>query len=446
MEPETRKNVPILEVAWNRVAQLDALSKNRSTGHHLTRRWIAILGVLATLFAILSQFYQTEANTQAYPLLSLAAKALFVATPVLASTLAAFATKRFANGDWLITRAGAEEIQKEIYFFRTILQKKKSRRSYMEKRLAEIQRQVYHGLNGEFAFEEYKGPIPPNYDPNDPASDPGFHDMTGEEYFKYRLEHQQEWHNRKINQFRDERDRLAVMIFLAGALGAVFAAWGEGLGIWVALTASVTAALIGWQELRNIDVVVRNYSKVVMELTILKDHWLNLEPEERSAAEFYKMVRSCEEVLWAQNTEYIRSMQEALRDNNLEEEASLVNRVVRESVESAERAKVAMREDLVQFTANTLADTEQRVEETFQAVLGSLAEEASSELVQKELEAMSKAVQDAGENLIERASTFSSSLSQIAREYEGTEVGRDTSKEELNAILARYPRTADIKG
>jgi hypothetical protein len=446
METEKPKNVPILDVAWTRVAQLDALSKKRSTGHHLTRRWIAILGVLATLFAILSQFYQTDANAQAYPLLSLGAKALFVATPVLASTLAAFATKRFANGDWLITRAGAEEIQKEIYFFRTILQKKKSRRSYLEKRLAEIQRQIYNGLNGEFAYEDYRGPIPPNYDPKDPTSDPGFHDLTGEEYFKYRLEHQLEWHNRKINQFRDERDRLSIMIFVAGALGAVFAAWGEGLGIWVALTASVTAALIGWQELRNIDVVVRNYSKVVMELTILKDHWLNLEPEERSAAEFYKMVRSCEEVLWAQNTEYIRSMQEALRDHDLEEEASLVNRVVRESVESAERTKVAMREDLVQFTTDTLAETEQRVEETFQAVLGSLAEEASSELVQKELESMSRAIQDVGENLIERASAFSSTLAQIAREYEDTEVGRDTSKEELNAILARYPKTSEIKG
>jgi hypothetical protein len=158
------------------------------------------------------------------------------------------------------------------------------------------------------------------------------------------------------------------------------------------------------------------------------------------------MVRSCEEVLWAQNTEYIRSMQEALRDSSLEEEASLVNRVVRESVESAERTKQAMRDDLVQFTQETLNDMEQKVEETFQSALGSLAEEASSELVQKELESMRNAVGEAAENLKERASAITTSIAQIAREFSDVEVGRDTSKEELNAILARYPRTGEIKG
>lgn len=444
METETPKNIPILEVAWTRVAHLDALSKKRSAGHHRTRRWIAVLGVLATLFAILTQLLQPE--NSAYPLLSLGAKALFVATPVLASTLAAFASKKFSSGDWLITRAGAEEIQKEIYFFRTILQKKKSRRAYLEKRLEEIQRQIYRALNGEFSFETYKGPIPPNYYPEDPTSDPGFSDLTGDEYFRYRLENQLNWHNKEINEYQAERDRLTVLILLAGALGAVFAAWGEGLSIWVALTASVTAALIGWQELRNIDVIIRNYSKVVMELTLLRDHWLNLEPEERTNAEFYKIVRACEEVLWAQNTEYIKSMQEALRDNTLEQEASLVNRVVRESVESAERTKQAMRDDLVQFTQDTLNDMEQKVEETFQSALGSLAEEASSELVQKELEAMRNAVSEAAENLKERASAITASIAQVAREFSEVEVGRDTSKEELNAILARYPRTGEIKG
>jgi hypothetical protein len=388
MEPETTKTAPILDLAWTRVANLDAISKKRSAGHYRTRRWIAMLGVLATLFAILTEIYFSDNPS----LLGLFIKVLFVATPVLASIVAAIATKKYSDGDWLITRAGAEEIQKEIYFYRTILQHKNSRRSYLEKRLAEIQRQIYRGLNGEFSFETYNGPIPPNYYPDDPSSDQGFADLTGEEYFKYRLENQLAWHNKEINEYKTERDRLTILILIAGGLGTVFAAWGGPLSIWVALTASITAAMIGWQELRNIDVVVRNYSKVVMELTILYDHWVNLEPEERTTVEFHKMVRGCEDVLWAQNTEYIRSMQEALKDNNLDGEAGLVNRVIQESVDSAERTKQAMQENLFHSTQESLAEGEQKVDETFQAVLGSLAEEASSEIVQQELEAMSKAV------------------------------------------------------
>jgi prophage DNA circulation protein len=218
------------------------------------------------------------------------------------------------------------------------------------------------------------------------------------------------------------------------------------LSLWVAFTASITAALIGWQELRNIDVVVRNYSKVVMELTVLYDHWLNLEPEELTTAEFYKMVRGCEDVLWAQNTEYIKSMQEALRDSSLEEEANLINRVIKEQVESAERTQQAMRENLFSTAEEGLQASEQKAQETFQAALGSLAEEASSEIVQKELEAMSRAVVETAENAMERASEFKSSLEQIAEEFAHIEIDRDTSKEDLNAILARYPKTNDVKG
>ena len=448
VEAEAPKTAPILNVAWVRVAALDAMSKKRSAGHYRVRRWIGILGVLATFLAIVIDMFERSGSLG--PVLGLILKVLFVTTPVLASIIAAVASKKYSDGDWLITRAGAEEIQKEIYFYRTVLQKKKSRRSYLERRLAEIQRQIYSGLNGEFSFETYHGPVPPNYYPDDPTSDPGFADLTGEDYFKYRLENQLAWHNKEINEYKTERDRLTILILIAGGLGTVFAAWGQvggvGLSIWVALTASITAALIGWQELRNIDLIVRNYSKVVLELTVLYDHWMNLEPEERTNAEFYKMVRGCEDVLWAQNTEYIRSMQEVLKDTDLDAEAGLVNRAIRESVESAKRTKQAIQDNAVQFTQETLGAMEEKVDETFQAVLGSLAEEASSELVQQELEAMGRAVTETVENVMERASAFTSSLAQIEEEYKHVEIGRDTPKDELNALLARYPTTNDVNG
>ena len=158
------------------------------------------------------------------------------------------------------------------------------------------------------------------------------------------------------------------------------------------------------------------------------------------------MVRSTEDILWAQNMEYIKSQQEALKDNDLEEEANLVNRVLKESVESTERTKQAMSDSIVEYTRETLADAEEIVDETFKAALGSLAEEASSELVQQELEAMSKAAVEMVENVVEKASSFTTSLADIAKEYAHADIGRDTSKEELNAILSRFPKTEHVKG
>lgn len=438
METQTSKTTPILNVAWARFSELDTTALARSRSHLLMRRGIAMVGVLATLFAILSQLFPP-----ALGLIGLGFRGFLILMPLIASGLAAFTKIYYSTGDWLITRSGAEEILKEIYYFRTILQKNKSRRAYLEKRLAEIQRQVYRNLGGELVFKKYTGPIPSNYYPDDPNSDPGFADLNGDQYFKYRLDHQLTWHRKKIRQYQNERIRLQILIIAAGVLGAFLAAIGGILTLWVALTASFTAALLGWQELRNIDVIIRNYSKVVLELTVLYDHWLNLEPEERTKSQFYRMVRGTEEVLWAQNMEYIRSQQEALKDADLEEEASLVNRVIKESVESEARMKEAARDSILEFARETLGEIEEGVQETFTATLGSLAAEATSEIVQQELEAMGKV---AVETLKERASSLTSSLQEIAQEFAHVDIGKDTSSGELNAILARYPKTNDVRG
>ena len=441
MEYEAPKTTPILQIAWARFSELDVNSGARSKAHLSKRRWIAALGVLATLFAILSQMFPEDSG-----IVGLVLRILLVLTPLIGSGMAAFTKAFYSSGDWLIMRAGAEEVLKELYFFRTILQKHKDRRSYLETRLTEIQRQLYRAMGGELVLKPYNGPVPSNYYPSDPTSDPGFEDLTGDDYFKYRVENQLAWHRKEVQKYQIERIKLQIFILIAGGAGAALAAFGGGLSIWVALTASLTAAFLGWQELRNIDLIVKNYSKVVMELSVVYDHWLNLEHEERSDAEFYRMVKSTEAVLWAQNMEYIKSQQEALKEADLEEEANLVNRVIKESADSAKRTKKAMEDSMVEFTRETLEDVEEEVEETFKAALGSLAEEASSELVQQELEAMSKAVVEMAETALERASSLTSSLADIAKEFAHIDIGRDTSKEELNAILARYPKTSDVKG
>jgi hypothetical protein len=198
--------------------------------------------------------------------------------------------------------------------------------------------------------------------------------------------------------------------------------------------------------LRKVDETIKNYSKVVMELTIIYDHWQNLEPEECTAEEFGKMVRGCEHVLWAQNVEFVKSMQEALQEADLEREAVLINQVIQESVESAERAKGALRENILETQREFLADTEVKLDQTAKAALGTLAEEASSEIVQKELDAMSSAITAKGRKMIARASSFLSSITEVKEEFKDVEITKDTSTEELNTILERYPTTPDVKG
>jgi hypothetical protein len=434
MAVEPQPTAPILNIAWTRYAQLDALSNKHSRPYYRWRRWISVLGVLAALFAVITQAYSNYMPA----VLSLALRILLIATPIAASVLAAFVNKFYNGNDWLVARAGAEEIQKEIYMYRTLFKNKHYRREWLENRLTKTHRQVFRGMSGELVLSKAPEKIPPYYNPDDPNSDPGFKDLNGSEYVTYRLENQLAWHIRRVQKFEVERTRLQIYILIAGGLGAFLAAMGEGFSIWVAVTASLGAALIGWQELRNLDSTIKNYSKVIMELMIIYDHWNALEPEERTDAEFFQMVKSTEDVLWSQNIEYIRSMQEVLAKETLEE-AELVNDVLKKAVETDEAFKKNMRDNLTGYASKSMDEASEKLEEHVEEVLGSLAEEASSELVQQELAAIGQAVS-------ERVTKLSDSLKQIADEFAGVEIGRDTPKEVLNDLLSRYPTTKEVKG
>jgi SMODS and SLOG-associating 2TM effector domain 1 len=434
MAVEPQPTVPILNIAWTRYAQLDALSNKHSKPHYKWRRWISILGVTAAFLAVVTQAYAAYMPA----LLSLVLRVLLIATPITASLLAAFVNKFYNGRDWLVSRGGAEEIKKEIYMYRTFFKNKPDRREWLENRLANIQRQVHRGLSGELILNEAPKQIPPNYNPDDPNSDPGFEDLSGSEYVRYRLENQLSWHAGKVRQFEVERRRLQIYILLTGGLGAFLAAMGNGFSIWVAVTASLGAALIGWQELRNLDPRLKNYSKVILELTIIYDHWNALEPEERTDVEFFQMVKSTEDVLWSQNMEYIKSMQEVL-DRGTLKEAELVNNVLRKAVETEEAFKQHMRDSVVSYASQSMDEARETLEEHFDQTLGSLAEEASSELVQQELAAIGQAISA-------RITSLSDSLKEIADEFHGIEIGRDTPKEVLNDLLSRYPTTEEVKG
>lgn len=307
----------ILEVAWNRFAQYNHASNARKRSQFSLRRWVAIIGVLATLVAIISSLYpEPDPVWRAWTI-----KITLILLPILSSVLAAFANKFTRGTDWLVLRAGAEQVLKEIYQYRTILQKTdKRRRTWLEKRLREIQTQVYTGLNGEMIIEPYKGTLPPPYSNGTLRKDSGFDDLDAGEYFKYRVSDQLNWHVSRVNSLQRDRVRLQVLILASGALGAFLAALGGVFGLWVALSTSLTTALTGWQELRNLEMTVRNYSKVILDLTGVSDHWNQLDEDERTKKEFYRMVKETETVLWNQNLEYVKSMQEAFENTKMEEE------------------------------------------------------------------------------------------------------------------------------
>jgi hypothetical protein len=104
-----------------------------------------------------------------------------------------------------------------------------------------------------------------------------------------------------------------------------------------------------------------------------------------------------------------------------------------------------MEEATVEQTKRSMEESEESIAEAFKEALGSLAEEASSELVQAELASMQATIQEALENIAERMG-LSTSLKKIETEFEGVEIGSNTPMSVLNDLISRYPKTTDVKG
>ncbi len=321
----------VLRSAWKRMVELDLQSSKVSKQSMQLRRWIAILGVVATFLAIVTN----EVRGEVYPLVEQILRGFLILVPIVISGMAAYANKFFGGANGLVMRAGSEEIKKEVYLYRTVLRNHPDRNRWLSRRMTTIQRRTYKSLGGELIIESYEGKLPMYYNPDDPNSDPGFNDLSGDDYLRYRVIDQRDWHRRKIIQLKEERVRIQRTILVMGGLGALLAAvpteWAPGWGLasWVALTAAIASAFTGWEQLRGLDKILPIYSRVILELTIIRDEWEAIPRHQRTEADFVAMVRAAEDVMWAQNMQYISTMQEAITSGQ-GDEAELVENMLKE--------------------------------------------------------------------------------------------------------------------
>jgi chromosome segregation ATPase len=92
-------------------------------------------------------------------------------------------------------------------------------------------------------------------------------------------------------------------------------------------------------------------------------------------------------------------------------------------------ASINLRERLT--VMREFKESSEEVDKLAKSVLGTLAEEASSEIVQQELEALGKVINENIDNVMERASAFAASIAQVKEEFRHVQTQRDLSKEEL---------------
>ena len=157
-----------LETAWQRYAQLEANASAVSRQYLRLRGSAIALAVVATLLAILTSVIDSSASPLGEVL-----RACLILVPIVSAVILVFANKLQQRQYWQVLNTGAEEIKKEIYLYRTLLQGQPTRHQWLSERVTAIQRQVMETVGPNLTLSSYTGNIPPDDSPETQNGDPG---------------------------------------------------------------------------------------------------------------------------------------------------------------------------------------------------------------------------------------------------------------------------------
>ncbi|HEY9604812.1 MAG TPA: tetratricopeptide repeat-containing protein [Allocoleopsis sp.] len=302
---------PALETAWQRHAQLATNAQATSKQYLRLRGGAIALSVVATLLAIVTAGSDSDIMTS---MMGQVLRASLILVPIISSIVLVFASRLQQGQDWRVLEAGAEEIRKEIYLYRTLLQRQANRDRWLSDRVIAIQRQVMEKVGGNLALQPYTGTIPPARFDDNRDRDPGFSDLLADDYLRYRLEAELRGYTQELAGLQTTRTRLQIGIFAFAGVSAFLPAFAASLNVWVALTTALAVALMLWLEVSRLDSTTNDYNQLILELTIIRDRWQSLSEDERTGEEFVKLVLATEKVLWSQHHQIVTQMRQAVHD------------------------------------------------------------------------------------------------------------------------------------
>ncbi len=318
----------VLSHAWELFALYDENSARQRKYFERLQFGIVSIGVVATAVVVLQVLLRSYKVLIASSLADQIVHGIIVLLPIIISVLIA-GTSRFAPGSkWVLLRANAEAIKREIYRYRTETgdykkdsgspsqslpssSRRKPLASSQEKfteKIADISQQLMQTDINTSALRPYTGPIPPRmYGAGE--HDDGYSKLTPDHYLSIRIGDQLSYFRDRTNKLATELTRYYWLIFIAGGVGTLLAALG--VEPFVALTTALAAAFASYLEYRQTEYTLVKYNQTLSNLNNAKNLWLGL-PENKSTEDFDELVNTTEQILETENVGWVQQMHDAL--------------------------------------------------------------------------------------------------------------------------------------
>ncbi|TDN38641.1 hypothetical protein A8B98_22665 [Hymenobacter sp. UV11] len=314
----------VLLQAWETFVDYDtnAIVQQQKFNHQ--QQAVILLGLLGTALAIGQQLYAPkepgkttlldasallEANQTGWWLLHHALILLPIALTVLVT-----ATGRLKQGSkWLLLRAGAEAIKREIYRYRT---RSKGYQEDAEQQLAlrieEITRRTMRteANTSSLATRDKRWGAAPQLGAAEPR-DNGLGFLSPGQYVEVRLDNQLAYFRRKAVRMESQLNVLSWLTYIVGGVGTYLAAVGQQL--WIALSTALVAAIGSYLGYRQTEHNLTKYNQAATDLSNIRAWWYALPPAQQVLpATIDLLVEHTEHTLQAELDGWEQHMQNAL--------------------------------------------------------------------------------------------------------------------------------------
>jgi hypothetical protein len=323
----------VLMQAWETFSDYDYNAGRQQNKFNKLQKAILIVGIVGTTLVIVQQVAAPRnADTQN---LKTAAELwkenyiswwllyyILILIPIILTVLIT-AANRFKQGSkWLLLRAAAESIKREIYRYRVrAMYYSNTPEQQLAQRVEDITRRAMRTEVNSSALKPYnkeKG-FPPNMYASQ-GGDDGLSILTPDRYIQLRLVDQLNYFHRSSVKLERQLRLLYLGTFIIGGIGTFLAAIGQQ--VWIALTTSIAGAFGTYLGYRQTESTLTKYNQAATDLSNVKAWWNALSAEEQSNQQnIDSLVEHTEKVLQSELDGWIQQMQNSLAELRKEQEA-----------------------------------------------------------------------------------------------------------------------------
>ena len=298
-----------LRLVWERFAMYDENAQRHQSDFRNIQLLILSLGIVATALA-LTQAQLAKGNAGWWN--NVIFQYAIVLMPISISILVAVSSRLKQGNKWVLLRAGAEAIKREIFRYRARSKEYSNGKHLPEAVLAgRVETITRRLMRTDVNISALRAPLGRYPDVHRGAENDGFSQLSPGRYVTLRLDDQLNYYQSTTVRLDNQLKYLCWLIYGFGGVGTFLAAVGAQL--WVAMTTSLVGAFttyLGYQQIEN---TLMKYNQAATDLANIRAWWSALSEEEKEdRGNFSILVENTEKVLESELVGWVHSMEDAL--------------------------------------------------------------------------------------------------------------------------------------